>query len=1219
MTPPKQKNSIQIDECNRYACLVNRTTVIDTLEAKANVTGFRYTRPPTIPTELQPVTSKKGEFLYYQRTETVKVLDVDGKVKKTVRTSYFLQDKITPYPKKKPEIGVWTEGLAGRYHGRKSANWKQGYLTLHEIIETLNSGYAIAPGEFQAPKGESIRSAEHCEHRQFILLDADAWNSEHLAQTDIDKLIQRYPDITTDFYWIGESISSRSSLKPELRCRLMLVLPSPIKKGEETLWETAIDSIVEKYPFIARGVGVDKVRLSFGNARPECKNRIFGGIISEQMFENWKVKAEQEQERKEKEKQENAALKEKQAERRKADQKLRTELTKRGHNITGEPKDPITEFINTSPETLLQNWGIATHLNENEYNFVGSGAGRSLVLTPEGIIKPFSNTAQQASPAEDPTSPVNAHRFIAYCQFGLDLTKQSERYDLRCSLHAEGFGDPPDAYKEYQKKINALARKEGLSPTRHAPQKLKIDPNHITKSEQINVIRLQNDERFTAWIQRTQETDEQHLLIFATAAGTGKTTLTILKIDKSVDVSPITELADAKFEKAIEAGKHAVRHRPRHFNHNAVNKDPHTQSIGLYGGNEVPCVFPFHCNALAARGYNPITTFCFRCPRQSDCEDRGYLSQYRKLAQYDQIFVAWNEGILTDPNSAAYITRLTENGDYVGVLDEVDPADLCPQRSYMTFQIEKLYNQFRFVDCEAGVFLRKFLKQTATATTAAEYVNIIRDLLSEYDTETLEQIDDEILKFPVEIQFEKAKNPETDLRGNVLYHNQVRIIYAGKTITAAVLNDYKESKLLKNKHRWVLRDEVYPARGFNYDNTYTTLLSFNTLLRLRFISLDTPEHINLIPRRIQNFTTDLKAFVESVGGETPPAERTETGWDYYLPPSLNMRRAVFISASGVVNTIKQLYKQSKIDISTIEAPPPAWQNGCKLYQISTGRYTPNQSLIEKDENSTPAGLKHRAVEMLKIIETVATKQKEKKIFVVAPKAFTENGELSELPEIKRIHDLPNVTMINHAHAEGVNTYEHHEISFIFGYEIPPTDLERIARTIYRTETLKFDRKENDLNKGGVILEKALRYTDKRVRQIHEKSCESVLMQAITRQRQMIHEKRTCYLFTSEPISRLPTMPILFTLQDMQACLEKHNTLDNFESFITKQDERSVKEIAEQENVSERHARRRTQKKRNDEKQELTKAVLRLKNKGFSIRKIAVDLNISRGKVERILS
>ena len=50
------------------------------------------------------------------------------------------------------------------------------------------------------------------------------------------------------------------------------------------MWETGVDGIVSKYPFIARGVGIDKVRLSFGNARSECENRVLGGLVSLDMF-----------------------------------------------------------------------------------------------------------------------------------------------------------------------------------------------------------------------------------------------------------------------------------------------------------------------------------------------------------------------------------------------------------------------------------------------------------------------------------------------------------------------------------------------------------------------------------------------------------------------------------------------------------------------------------------------------------------------------------------------------------------------------------------------------------------------------------------------------------------------------------------------------------------------------------------------------------------------
>ena len=293
-----------------------------------------------------------------------------------------------------------------------------------------------------------------------------------------------------------------------------------------------------------------------------------------------------------------------------------------------------------------------------------------------------------------------------------------------------------------------------------------------------------------------------------------------------------------------------------------------------------------------------------------------------------------------------------------------------------------------------------------------------------------------------------------------------------------------------------------------------------------------------------------------------------------------MRRVVFISASGVDKMISNLYKDTEIDISVIEGKPPAWEKECKLYQVSTGRYTPNQSLIEKEPTTrTPTGLKPRAVEMINIVEKVATAAADKQVLVVAPKAFTKDGALAHITELKTLHELPNVTVINHAHAEGVNSYEDHEISFVFAFEPPPDEVKRIAKCIYRTETLTFERVKTDVQKGGVTLKEVERYADKRVQSVHDKECEKTLMQAITRQRQMLHPNRTCYLFTSEPVEGLPTTPILFTLADMFTCLDEQGNLDTLDAFLEKQAKRTVKEVAEQDDVSQATAYRKTENKR----------------------------------------
>ncbi|MDE0686465.1 MAG: hypothetical protein OXI63_26360 [Candidatus Poribacteria bacterium] len=207
--------------------LVNRKCVIASLEDKANITGYQWTLPPNIPQGFVEKRSKNGDFLHYSHTKLVTIQDVDGREKQTTRTAFFDANK-QPKNEPAPFHREWIQGLAGKYHGRLSHNWKQENLTLTEIIDLLNAGYAFAPGFFNAPPGESHRFADYCEHCPLILFDGNEWTDEHAPALDLDDLLNKYPNLSEDFYWIGESISSRSSLKPELRTRLMLVLPKPI-------------------------------------------------------------------------------------------------------------------------------------------------------------------------------------------------------------------------------------------------------------------------------------------------------------------------------------------------------------------------------------------------------------------------------------------------------------------------------------------------------------------------------------------------------------------------------------------------------------------------------------------------------------------------------------------------------------------------------------------------------------------------------------------------------------------------------------------------------------------------------------------------------------------------------------------------------------------------------------------------------------------------------
>ena len=218
------------------------------------------------------------------------------------------------------------------------------------------------------------------------------------------------------------------------------------------MWETVIDALVTKYPFIARGVGVDKVRLSFGNARPECENRVLGGRVSLDTFTQWQHIAREKSEKAQALRLQTQRLKAERTARHEKDNALKTELARRGHAIDTENKDPIYEFA----KRIRWLYSPITASRRTSPVMLGTGTipgpGRSFELS-DGIIKPFSNTMQTASPETEGTKPVNAHRFILYYLHKLDISRDRDKHELRCILADAGYGRHPDVYKQSKRAV----------------------------------------------------------------------------------------------------------------------------------------------------------------------------------------------------------------------------------------------------------------------------------------------------------------------------------------------------------------------------------------------------------------------------------------------------------------------------------------------------------------------------------------------------------------------------------------------------------------------------------------------------------------------------------------------------------------------------------------------------------------------------------------------
>ena len=964
--------------------LVNRRRVIATLEDKANITGYRWTRSQKIPERFQENRSKNGTFLHYAVTRPVTIQDVDGKEKQTTRTTYYAEDKRTRLLKPAPLIGEWVDGLAGHYHGRRSLNWKQENLTLDEIIAVLNAGYAFAPGFYNPPAGESRRSANYCEHRQIILFDGDEWTEQHPASVNFDEMLSKYPDLAKDFYWIGESISSRSSLKPELRTRLMLVLPEPIRKGETDLWETAIGWVVTKYPFIARGVGIDKVRLSFGNARPECENRVLGGVISQETFAEWQQIASAKQAKAEALCIEAEKQKAECKERREKDNALKTKLQSRGYILT-ENKDPIREFCEVEPARLLVDLGLATQLSEKSWHWHDSSQGRSFELE-NGIIKPFSNTMQSNSPESDGTKPVNAHQFILYHLHKLDMTKSTDKRELRCILADAGYGTHTDSYKKAKRAEKVAGVREGLL----SPLELR-KPEPPLPTEEKQTERILHTLAENAPVIAKAFKQKARVVGLWSGTGDGKTQNVIFTAGEGKHVAmtlPSLLVAEQVHQRFLGANCGSVLWQSRFYGYNhksevsetKITPDaPYKARRRAFDTGSVICVNPLLCEASQKRGIPAPIGVCQNCPVQTECQKIGYLSQI-PAAQNTHVLTIAQPKLFIDPSFSGFYGQLSRGQpkDRLHVIDEAKVHDM-----FIDCTIDKeLLQQWRrdWEDEKLGDFAEKALRILEVETL---HPYQIAEFVKDFDEDDIAIMARQATHFRLAYtRVEASKSdPET---GNALAYHAVRF-ESGQTAFVAVDFDAYER---------LTELDIRAVQPIEISDTGHLTLTPSQAFRLGIYKNDTLVNFAEIPRIYENsnwtFFQQIRLFAARYQRqEDAPIWYHEGTLHWVIPPVLHRRvkHLVCMGASLQREGFERAFDSEKVVF--IETLPTHWVDGAWAFQVRTGAY-PRVSLLKYTPDwKKVVGLSKTGEYFVDLIEAEIKRDRNVKHVIITVKAIVD--------------------------------------------------------------------------------------------------------------------------------------------------------------------------------------------------------------------------------------
>lgn len=700
-------------------------------------------------------------------------------------------------------------------------------------------------------------------------------------------------------------------------------------------------------------------------------------------------------------------------------------------------------------------------------------------------------------------------------------------------------------------------------------------------------------QQILAWEQKTRDTDTQHLLNIITPAQTGKTTVTIATAEKLTYVTQTQKKAVEAYDEAIRNGKNSYLHKSRMWNRD----DPNWGTLPF--GTDIecrPCIHPEICNSIASKGFSPVKEFCrVRCEKYNICKVDGYLSQLQKEQLTDHVYFWQGEAFFADEIYRSRVQNVIGDKDCILAIDEPNPADLTQKRIINLDALRQTFNNIKYSPdwSDIAQFLKELIEGLATPQSSEDIRNSLQTATMTLSKADAMRIDKELLGIPV--RFVWQQHPTGKLFAEVIYNDKSRL--------CEVVDDNDDTPGTIPER--ITRDGIIP------NQLETRSIDLSLFERLGFIDLR--KEVEQAPRVYHNLVSDIRRFIES---DSHACHRTDgNAIVFYLPPSINARRGITMNASDADNLIGEVYHDTGINVETITGNPPPWEQGCLLYQISTGRYSlglskanPQRSLFIV-ENNKPIGVKSTLRDFLNIILNTAEKYS---VLVIGAKRLQDTTIDPLLAQIKA-HE--NITLDTHIGAQGKNEYQDRDVVFVFCFELQPDIIEAEAKRIYRhARDLSFDRKPTDETVDGITLKDVMRYTDQRVRKIHKLHCEKAHMQAILRLRQALNKNKTAILFSAEPVSQMPVTPIKFRKEQLLAFQKKDDwQLSELQGYLAAEANRTITEIIAAEGVSKRTAYRQTAPTRKKTKAEKKARAKTLDGQNVPVAKICAELNIKSRK------
>ena len=1087
----------------KRSCVVNRTMCIDTLEAKARAMGYLWQEPEA---------GSLGRFDVNGGIDVrslVSITDVDGIVKKTLKTE-FLDG--AGEQRKKPAIGI-SDGSGWVFHGRLSCNWTPAVLSPVEILAELGRGHSITPGKFRMEPGLSRRSAKSLESVSFLLMDGDAWSDACPPPLSIGELLSRFPRLSEDVFWIGESISSRSELKPEMRFRLMVLLPEPLatrrdaaeafvsqrdRVGKQT-FDVIIKRLISRYPFLAAGPSKDAVRLAYGNARADIREQVLGGMLSETFVAECLAAARDE-------------LNEQDAAEKVQAQKAAKRLSFAKAAGAVSESCPFESFHREDVRSLLESHGFSflrSAGGQDEYNFHESGQGRSCAVSG-AVLKPFSHSLVACTPDMSP-EPVNVYRLVCWMRYQVDIKGiAGPAMDaLKKRLAEDGWG----TYQERGRR-RQVARVLSKSADRV--------PVVVRELEQVRRVL---DKHIGEILSDDVPAGGQAFYHVGADTGVGKTRAVLLNTASSLYVAPHGDLVDGAFAEAVLLGRDAFRWRSRWWGFKDLYEDCNGDRALMEDrafetvreGVRALCPYADMAEAVVRSGRLPGNKMCLTCPLREPCQARGYLSQYAVAASASGVFIALPEmQLVLDRDWEGMADRLVK--DRIAIIDDAAVWDLVVRRSLSLPRVREMQvvrseawakqvikedgqDAIRFEPAVSAAFLKQVIDELSAKPDRRGFYFAMRGIISDFqERKVWVRVLWELHRSPLYVSFHRLPGAGDEWQARSAHDG--RVFPIAQRGVEPVFGELPEGILQRQRglHRVWLTD--------------------NELMRAGIAGYESMKTVQAFPE-VADINTGWAASLARFVGEVWDSENAPCGFnaengegEWFLSPSLNFQKTVYLSATADAMVLSSLLPAS-VRFKSYPGEPVQWEEGCAVYQLSTGRMT-EESFFKREggEISGPGPRLQDVVNL--VLQQVALGDR---VLLVGRKALQDAESLSEVMGPVRGHE--QVVIVNYGEIVGRNDLADCDIVILMLPEPPPVELERVASVVYRNDAkpLSFEREQGEATRCGLLYKGAI-FKDARVERVYISLVHQKMYQAAMRLRPGLQGNKHIVLLTSLPVRGL---------------------------------------------------------------------------------------------------